>query len=61
VKLVVEALVAVREEIVVVAKVDVPTTLKIPDAERLVVEALASVVCPVTLSEVSVAVPRRAP
>ncbi|MEN9552225.1 MAG: hypothetical protein RI935_602 [Candidatus Parcubacteria bacterium] len=40
----------VREDAVVVASVDVPSTLKRPDVERLVVDALVKVVFPVTLS-----------
>lgn len=39
-----------------VARLDCPTTVRTPEAERLVVEALARVVCPVTVRAVADAV-----
>jgi hypothetical protein len=58
-----ESEVTVREDAVVVARVVVPSTLKRRDVVRLVVEALVSVVSPVTLSveEKEPAVPMSAP
>jgi hypothetical protein len=48
--------VTLSREIVVEANVDVPVTKRLPETDTLVVDALARVVCPDTLSVVNAAV-----